>query len=149
PTRRSSDLAKFNAGSVVRRTSSLLAPHKGEMTMAFVDPRIKGAEIQIATAFHLKREEKPRVPGLSPMVASLINNPTPDILASAYAPPEPDFARASPFASVLREDNYLRGRFVPPATEDEHAWVRQPLPKHVFSENEQRCLTAGIYFEAR
>src|SRR5690606_31768908 len=50
--------AKFNAGSVVDRTSSLVAPaNASDITMAFVRPDIDGEEIRIATAFHMKREE--------------------------------------------------------------------------------------------
>ena len=77
----------------------------GSEAMAFVKPDIKGKEIQIASAFYV-RQEKKRDPGVPAMLASLVNNDKADILATAYAPAEPDYARASPFASVppLEED---------------------------------------------
>jgi spore germination cell wall hydrolase CwlJ-like protein len=140
---------KFNAGSVVRRTSALIRPQKANpLTMAFLAPDIQGEEIVIATAFHMRKRQKP-VEGVSGMLAGLVNNPRPDILATAYAPAGPDYARASPFASVLREEAEQRGRFIPPASEEDHAWLKRPLPPGVFTESEQRCLTAGVYFEAR
>ncbi len=141
--------AKFNAGSVVERTSSLLRPkNAADITMAFAPPAIHGEEIQIATAFHMPRDER-QIPGISAIVASLVNNTEPDILASAYAPAEPDFARASPFDSVLRDRESRAGRFVPPVGKGDHAWLNRPLPASAFSDSEQQCLTAGVYFEAR
>src|SRR5690606_33450466 len=138
--------AKFNAGSVVERTSSLIPPPKAsDVTMAFAPPEIHGKEIRIATAFHTPKPKEKVIPGLSPVVASLINNLTPDPLATAYVQVEPDFARSSPFDSVLREES----RFVPPVGKGDHNWLRRPLPASAFSESEQRCLAAGIYFEAR
>ncbi|MEX0344847.1 MAG: cell wall hydrolase [Rhizobiaceae bacterium] len=141
---------EFNAGSVLKRSSSLLRPEKTDrFAMAFVKPDIEGSEIKIATAFHLPRKEKP-VLGVSRMLAGLVTNTTPDILATAYAPPKPDYAKASPFASLLRDEKeQKRGRFIPPSLKGDHAWVREPLPAKVFSKKEQRCLAAGIYFEAR
>lgn len=141
---------EFNAGSVLKRSSSILDPRKAQnMQMAFVKPDIEGREIKIATAFHLPRKQKP-VLGVSRKLASLVTNTTPDILATAYAPPKPDYAKASPFASLLREEaDRKRGRFIPPSAKGDHAWVREPLPAKVFSKREQRCLAAGIYFEAR
>ncbi len=141
---------EFNAGSVLKRSSSLLRPEKADrFAMAFVKPDIEGNEIKIATAFHLPRKEKP-VLGVSRMLAGLVTNTTPDILATAYAPPKPDYAKASPFASLLRDEKeQKRGRFIPPSLKGDHAWVREPLPAKVFSKKEQRCLAAGIYFEAR
>jgi spore germination cell wall hydrolase CwlJ-like protein len=140
----------FNAGSVVERTSSLLAPEIDEnLKMAFVAPDdIKGREIQVATAFYVKQEKK-TAPGVPSYLASLVNNEKADILATAYAPPEPDFAVASPFASLLQEEDPSGGRFIPPLGEKDHAWLSRPLPAHVFSDAEQKCLAEGIYFEAR
>ena len=138
----------FNAGSVFDRTSSLLDPAAdGGVQMAFVQPEIKGKEIQIAGAFHL-REDKP-APGVPEFLASLVNNEKADILASAYAPGEPDYASASPFASLLQEVDQTSGRFIPPVGPEDHAWMRNPLPPGVFSAGEQKCLAEGIYFEAR
>jgi spore germination cell wall hydrolase CwlJ-like protein len=137
----------FSAGSVFERTSALLRPFLDIGAMAFADPAIKGKEIQIAGAFHVKASGKAN-PAVPAVIASLVNNDKADILATAYAPPAPDYAKASPFASLLNEDDN-EGRFVPPADESDHAWVRQPLPPKVFSMKEQQCLAAGVYFEAR
>ncbi|MCO6409553.1 cell wall hydrolase [Hoeflea alexandrii] len=138
----------FSAGTVLERQSSLLRPAADlESAMAFLKPSIKGKEIEIAKAFYAsgKRESEPQVPAI---LASLVTNDNPDILATAYAPPAPDYAKQSPFSSVLREVPQ-RGRFIPPVTKDDHDWAATALPAKTFSEAEQRCLAAGIYFEAR
>jgi len=134
----------FNAGTIFEQTSLLKAAPLGEKLMAFAEPEIQGKEVQIASAFYLKKEQDL---GLAPAVAELVNNEEGDILATAYAPAEPDYARASPFASILRDEN--AGRFIPPVPPSDHPWARTPLPPEVFSEREQQCLTAGVYFEAR
>jgi spore germination cell wall hydrolase CwlJ-like protein len=137
----------FNAGSVLDRTSFLLQPAAGRgPAMTFVKPDIKGKEIEIATAFYVRQDGK-RSPGVPAVLAALVNNEKADILATAYAPPEPDYAKASPFASLLQDED--AGRFIPPVTEGDHHWMSQPLPASVFSKAEQKCLAAGIYFESR
>lgn len=136
----------FNAGTILQQTGSLLKPNPlGEVLMAFAQPEINGKEIQIASAFHFRHEK--RGPELPPAIAELVNNEEGDILATAYAPSEPDYAKTSPFATILRDEN--EGRFIPPVPPTDHAWARRPLPPEVFSEREQQCLAAGIYFEAR
>lgn len=138
----------FNAGSVFDRTSSLLRPAFDlPEKLAFVTPKIKGKEIEIAAAFHI-REEKPAYE-VPPMLAGLITNETPDALASAYAPAEPDYAKASPFESLLLDGTGGNGRFIPPIGKGDHAWMSKPLPANVFSKKEQACLATAIYFEAR
>ena len=141
----------FNAGSVFKRTSMLTHPTVGgeEVVMAFDRPRILGKEIEIAAAFHPRvgRKVDPAVPA---MLASLVTNNKPDILATAYAPATPDYAELSPFATLLKgEADPDEGRFIPPLGEGDHAWMKKPLPPEVFSQAEQKCLTAGVYFEAR
>ena len=139
----------FNAGSVLQRTSSLLAPSlKEEVEMAFEAPALEGKEIQIAQEFYMHRPDDPD-PGVPAYLASLVNNDRADILATAYAPSQPDFARASPFASLLKDEAADGGRFVPPLGPGDHAWMAKPLPAGVFSDKEQKCLAEGIYFEAR
>lgn len=138
----------FNAGSVFER-QSMLHPAIGDgSVMAFTKPEIKGKEIQIANAFYLRKEKKVS-PGVPAMLASLVTNDTPDILATAYAPPPPDYARASPFASLLKGEDEAGGRFIPPIAPGDHAWMKSALPPHVFTKAEQTCLATGIYFEAR
>lgn len=137
----------FNAGSIVEQKGAFLAPTPlGEIPMAFVKPDITGKEIQIAAAFHPKHKAK-TAPAMLPVVAELVNNDVADSLATAYAPPTPDYAKASPFASILREED--NGRFIPPIDLDDHLWAKAPLPPHVFTDKEQKCLAEAIYFEAR
>lgn len=138
----------FNAGSVFQRTSSLLDSQiETGLEMAFQAPEIQGKEIQIAAAFHPKvNKADPAVPAF---LADLVTNDTPDILATAYAPSQPDYARASPFATLLKGEDENAGRYIPPVGEGDHAWMSTPLPETVFSAKEQQCLAEGIYFEAR
>jgi spore germination cell wall hydrolase CwlJ-like protein len=140
----------FNAGSILEHSSSLMKPVlEPDLAMAFVPPDIMGREVEIATAFHISPGDEPP-PGVPAYLASLVNNDRPDILATAYAPPEPDFSSASPFASLLRgEEDDNSGRFIPPIGERDHAWMARPLPPSAFSDAEQKCLAEGIYFEAR
>ncbi|WP_082128333.1 cell wall hydrolase [Hoeflea sp. IMCC20628] len=138
----------FSAGSVLERQSNLFQPSLDmKNTMAFLKPDIRGQEIKIAKAFYTtgKQKNAPQVPA---MLASLVTNDNADILATAYAPPKPDYAKQSPFSSVLREQP-TRGRFIPPIGKYDHEWAQTALPAAAFSAAEQRCLAAGIYFEAR
>ncbi len=138
----------FNAGSILERTSMLLRPTiEPELKMAFAKPDIKGKEIQIATAFYVKEAKKPD-PAIPAYLADLVTSDKADVLATAYAPREPDYASASPFEALLNDDPN-DGRFVPPLAEGDHAWMQQPLPASVFSDKEQQCLANAVYFEAR
>ncbi|AMX91912.1 cell wall hydrolase [Mesorhizobium sp. M7A.F.Ca.US.014.04.1.1] len=139
----------FNAGSIFERTSSLLRPSMDSgLKMAFAKPQIKGKEIQIAAAFHAREDKKPD-PGVPAMLAALVNNDHPDVLATAYAQSEPDYAKASPFEALLQDEQPNEGRFIPPMAKGDHSWIQNPLPASVFSKKEQACLANGIYFEAR
>jgi spore germination cell wall hydrolase CwlJ-like protein len=139
----------FNAGSVFKRTSMLLnTPLDKKLEMAFAASEIKGKEIQIAAAFHV-REDPKADPLLPPVIAALVNTDRTDVLATAYAPAEPDYAAASPFETLLKDDTANGGRFIPPMTNGDYGWVSSPLPPSSFSAREQQCLAAGIYFEAR
>jgi spore germination cell wall hydrolase CwlJ-like protein len=139
----------FNAGSVFRRTSMLKLPDiDRELKMAFARPKIAGKEIVIAAAFHVREEPKPD-PLMPPVLAALVTNDKADVLATAYAPVEPDYASTSPFETLLQEDTAGNGRFVPPREKGDHDWASSILPASVFSAQEQRCLAAAIYFEAR
>lgn len=137
----------FTAGSILERQSMLKLPFQSEdQQMAFVEPQIRGQEVQIATVFHPKLDEAEHDP-LPVMLASLATNDTADILATAYAPAQPNYAKNSPFASVLQDES--AGRFQPPVPENDHDWAGNALPAHVFDRKEQQCLASGIYFEAR
>lgn len=137
----------FDAGSMFKRTSLLVGPKREDVRMAFTIPEIRGKEVEIATAFYLK-EDKRRDSGVPAILADLVNNDKADILATAYAPAEPDYSRASPFISLLKDPNDT-GRFIPPVVDGDHAWMSKPLPPSVFSAKEQTCLANAIYFEAR
>lgn len=138
----------FSAGSVLKR-SSLMTPTKlaDHLEMAFIKPDLQGREVQIATAFHSKPSviQSSEMPA---MLAKLVTNDNADILATAYAPVEPDYASTSPFASLLKNETQ-QGRFFPPILKNDHAWAGHALPAKAFSSAEQRCLAAGVYFEAR
>jgi spore germination cell wall hydrolase CwlJ-like protein len=139
----------FNAGSVFKRTSMLKLPDiDRELKMAFARPKIAGKEIVIAAAFHVHEDPKPD-PLMPPVLAALVTNDKPDVLATAYAPAEPDYARNSPFEALLQEETARNGRFVPPRQKGDHGWASTILPASVFSAQEQRCLASAIYFEAR
>ncbi len=136
----------FTAGSVLKRTSSLLDPKKksSELT-AFVRSKAKPVEL---AAFYFKKPEPAADIGVPPMLASLVTNRQADVLATAYAPAEPDFASVSPFDAVLTKKPEA-GRFVPKIGPEDHAWAASVLPPSVFSAREQQCLASGIYFESR
>ena len=83
------------------------------------------------------------------MLAALVNNDHPDVLATAYAPAEPDYAKASPFEALLRTSS-------PTTAASFRRWPRATMAgcstrcrRVVFSKKEQACLANGIYFEAR
>ncbi|PZO78899.1 MAG: cell wall hydrolase [Mesorhizobium amorphae] len=137
----------FNAGTVFERTSSLLRPGLDpDLKMTFARSDIQGKEVAIASAFHPDQAAEPVVPAF---LASLVTSDKADVLATAYAPAAPDYAKASPFESLLGPDDPYAGRFVPPVTPGDHNWMSTPLPAAVFSDAEQKCLATGIYFEAR
>nr|WP_246723559.1 cell wall hydrolase [Rhizobium sp. ARZ01] len=139
----------FTAGSVLDRQASLLQPgfYSAER-MHFASAKIKGKEIEIATAFYRKKPVL-KDPGVPAILADLVTNDGADILATAYAPPETDYARVSPFDSILTKRDQGEGRFVPEISAEDHDWAATVLPATVFSAAEQKCLAEGIYFEAR
>jgi spore germination cell wall hydrolase CwlJ-like protein len=135
----------FDAGSIFKRTSLLVGPKTDDVRMAFAVSDIRGKEVEIAAAFYMRQK---RDPGIPAVLASLITSEKADILATAYAPTMPDYSRASPFESVLKDPNDT-GRFIPPVVDGDHPWMSKPLPPSVFSAKEQTCLANAIYFEAR
>ncbi|MBC2773042.1 cell wall hydrolase [Rhizobium sp. AQ_MP] len=137
----------FSAGSIMQRTSSLLEPEL-KAPSVFAREEDKAEPVQLAS-FYFKREKPAVDPSLPPMIADLVTNTVPDVLATAYAPPAPDYATVSPFDSILTEKQPDQGRFIPEIGPQDHAWAATPLPASVFSDKEQKCLAEGIYFEAR
>ena len=77
------------------------------------------------------------------MVASLVTESASNILAYSA---EQELQR-SPFAAILEDNKPLN--IVPKLEKGDHAWAAAPLPKSSYSKRQQKCLTAGIYFEAR
>lgn len=138
----------FSAGSVLERQSIFMRPASDtKHAMAFLKTDIRGREIEIASAFYARGAHKSKI-RIPAVLASLVTNDDADVLATAYAPPELDYARKSPFNSVLKQET-KRGRFIPPVGKNDHEWAATALPPKVFSQAEQRCLAEGIYFEAR
>jgi spore germination cell wall hydrolase CwlJ-like protein len=142
----------FNAGSVLQRSSSLMLSPAMATKIAgdFEKPKLKaGAKsIEVAMEFHSKKKPVVSSDVMPVAVAKLVTNPVADILATAYAPAEPDYATVSPFGAILKEEPQ-QGRFVPSIGPKDHLWAQSILSPDVFSEKEQRCLAEGIYFEAR
>ncbi|MBP1850418.1 spore germination cell wall hydrolase CwlJ-like protein [Rhizobium halophytocola] len=135
----------FSAGSILQRTSMLFEPSKARQDQdGFV--KAKPADVQVAS-FYFRKEEPQISHGVPTLLANLVTNPHADVLATAYAPPAPDFSRSSPFAAILKQPE--AGRFVPPINPEDHAWAASILPPEVFSASEQQCLSSGVYFEAR
>ncbi|UJW76243.1 cell wall hydrolase [Rhizobium sp. SL42] len=139
----------FSAGSILKRTSSLLDPRdRATERTAFAREKTETKPVELAS-FYFKRKEQPVDPALPAMLAGLVTNRNPDVLATAYAPPAPDYASVSPFDAILTEKQTARGRFMPEIGPQDHAWAATALPAGVFSDKEQKCLAEGIYFEAR
>ena len=139
----------FAAGSVLKRVSALYGePVAPKELMAFAVKEPQGTETLIAQTFYKKRPDVTDDPQVPAMIASLVTSKTSDVLATAYAPSDPEALRESPFDAILKKDP-AEGRFVPQIGPDDHAWAANILPPSVFSEKEQRCLTDAIYFEAR
>lgn len=136
----------FTAGSVLKRTSSLLDPKKAPNELTTF-ARTQAKPIELAS-FYFKKSAPEASTGVPPMLASLVTNRQADVLATAYAPAEPDFASVSPFDALLAKKPEA-GRFVPEIGPQDHAWAASVLPPQVFSAREQQCLASGIYFEAR
>ncbi|NKK82519.1 cell wall hydrolase [Rhizobium leguminosarum] len=137
----------FSAGSILERTKILFTPSFDlKDRSAFVKPKIQGKEIEIASSFY-KTQPAVTDNGVPAMLASLVTSNKADVLATAYAPATPDYARQSPFDSILTEQD--SGRFVPEIGPRDHAWAASVLAPSVFSAREQQCLASGIYFEAR
>lgn len=96
-----------------------------------------------------KQKELPKLP-VPEMLASLVTNDRPDILALGYASADAGKIKESPFDGILKtDDKKASGRFIPPIGPKDHAWAANPLPASTFSAKEQKCLAEAIYFEAR
>lgn len=140
----------FTAGSVLQRTSSLFEQPDSlpKELMAFSLTKARDTELMVAQTFY-RKHETPAVDDQVPaLIADLVTNRQADVLATAYAPADPDQLKESPFDAILKKDP-AEGRFVPHIGKEDHAWAANILPPSVFSEKEQACLANAIYFEAR
>jgi len=96
-----------------------------------------------------QKKMRPQLP-VPKMLASLVTNDRPDILALGYAPADISRMGESPFDSILNDDEKKTGgRFIPPIGPKDHAWAATPVPASTFSAPQQKCLAEAIYFEAR
>src|SRR5690606_39241933 len=120
----------FSAGSVLQRTSMLTPPPaEKEMLTAFARPGKAARQIELAS-FYFRKEEKTG-PAVSPLLAGLVTNDALAVLATAYAPPEPDFALQSPLDAILKMPE--AGRFIPLIGHDDQDWAATLLPAGAFS----------------
>ncbi|MBB4064345.1 cell wall hydrolase [Gellertiella hungarica] len=139
----------FTAGSVLQRVSAVFAnPETPDELMAFAKAEPKGTEMMIAQTFYRKPDEKALDAQVPALIADLVTNRNADVLATAYAPADPDAGRTSPFDAILKKDPE-EGRFRPVIGPKDHAWAANILPPSVFTAKEQKCLADAIYFEAR
>lgn len=95
-----------------------------------------------------KQKEFPTLP-VPKILASLVTNDKPDVLALGYASINAGNNKETPFDSILADDGKQEGRFIPPIGRDDHAWAATPLPAASFTAKEQKCLAEAIYFESR
>lgn len=139
----------FSAGSILER-QSLLGPRvvggAERIRTAFskVTQTTKEA-LTVAANFKLMGPPKLTDDDDAVMLASL----KPSVAGTSalgYASREGSSRTSSLFEQILKQEGEA---FVPPITEDDHAWAASILPKSAFGTKEQTCLANGIYFEAR
>lgn len=137
--------AYFSAGSVVER-HSMFQPleAEAEYELAFVQSRPIEEAMEVASFFHAPKADFQVGDDLPVVVAGLVRESANYILSYASLD---DTGKRSPFAAVLESEAPID--LIPKLDEGDHSWAAEPLPFAVFAEGEQRCLTAGIYFEAR
>ena len=145
-TTRTNPPSRFTAGSVLERHSMLEPLQVGEnVELAFVQRRPLGEAIEVASLMHAPVNGPVIDDDLPVMVASLVRESVGNVLA--YSNEDEPQSLRSPFAAVLDDERPIT--LIPKLGTDDHAWAAEPLPLSVFGEQEQNCLTAGIYFEAR
>lgn len=138
----------FNAGSVFQRTSLLLRRSlDSETAVAFHKDTNPGKEVKVASLFYSRPQERPK-PDTEVLLAAIVKGkPVTDLLGYASTDAERSFN--SPFDALLRGGEEPKAARVNPAETGDHAWMSNPLPKATWSDREQQCLAAGVYFEAR
>lgn len=137
--------AYFSAGSVLERHSWAEPLRLDKRTaLAFLEPLPAAEALKVASVFHAPDNGvPPPKENLAPVVASLVRESVSNVLA--YGAEEETLA--SPFAVALNQDEPIS--LIPKLQANDHRWADDPLPASVLSDQEQHCLTAGVYFEAR
>ncbi len=136
----------FKQGMMERRIT------RTRMKSGFKKVRSKVSPVLLAGGFYIRKPallKKIRKLRPKTMVARKVRSKLTKSYSTtlvAYAPSSGK-NRANPFKSLFRKsgDIYVK----PVLGRGDHKWAAKRLPKRVFSKNEQRCLAAGIYFEAR
>lgn len=128
------DIQKINPKKIAGLHATDKMRHYAKVAMAIIPPSKPKVELPV-----------PKI------LASLVNNKTPDSLALAYASSQTTVNKPSPFDAILKENPEADGggRFFPPIGPDDHTWAATPLPPSVFTAKQQKCLAEAIYFEAR
>ena len=145
--------AHFSAGSVIRESSLLRGTIDQEPTkLAFQELRKTIQPVRMAQAFYHRkpaavarpRTLKPKVllAGVPKRIRGVIQ---PDSVMLAYA--AVDNSSEKPFESLFRGKGQVTK--TPVLSRGDHKWAAKRLPRRVTTKSEQRCLAAGIYFEAR
>lgn len=136
-------------------TAALKSNGEPAYAVRFQPPRRAKAGALLALGFAPPPQKKapPALP-VPKMLAALVNNNEPDILALGYAAVPADSEPESPFDAILADnkrkaDKKSSGRFVPPIGRRDHPWAATPLPASAFTPKQQKCLAEAIYFEAR
>ena len=107
-------------------------------------PKIKGKEVR-SFRFPSARGAEGDA-GRLDMLASLVSNDKPDILATAYAPATVSYMILAVKALLQEREEPGGGRYPPMSKGIMHG--RNPLPATVFS-GEQKCLASAAYIPRR
>jgi spore germination cell wall hydrolase CwlJ-like protein len=138
----------FNAGSVFQRTSFLL--RRGldrEVAVSFRKNSNPESGLKVASLFYSRPQVHPK-PANEVLLAAIVKGkPVTDLLG--YASTGTEGAFDSPFDALLRDGEEPQASKPDPGKTGDHAWMSNTLPKDTWSDREQRCLSAGVYFEAR
>jgi len=146
--------AALAESSAIKNFAAILKNQgKEAYAVRFMPPQPAAAKKMLASGF-VPAPRRPPPPSLPvpKMLASLVNNDKPDVLALGYAAVPVNPARESPFDSILTDKakpDKNAGRFIPPIGKKDHSWAATPLPASVFQPKEQKCLAEAVYFEAR
>ena len=83
-------------------------------------------------------EEPKPDPLLPPVLAASSTTTRPTCWRRPMRRPKPDYAKASPFETLLKDDTADSGRFIPPMAKGDHDWMSSPLPPACSRRSEQQ-----------